>query len=50
MTDAEAKRRLLKIVYEFEAAGLSFAILLAILLAQSTEARVDRSTRALCPP
>lgn len=46
MTDTEAKVRLLKIVYEFEAAGLSFVS----LLAQSTEARVDRSTRALCPP
>ena len=46
MTDAEAKRRLLKIVYNFEAAGLSFVR----ILAQSTEARVDRSTRALCPP
>ena len=46
MTDAEAKMRLLKIVYEFEAAGLSFAS----LLVQITKARVDRSTRALCPP
>jgi len=46
MTDAEAKLALLKIVYDFEAAGLSFVI----LLAQSTKARVDRSTRALCPP
>lgn len=46
MTDAEEKMRLLKIVYEFEAAGLPFVS----LLAQSTEARVDRSTRALCPP
>ena len=29
MTDAEAKQALLKIVYDFEAAGLSFASLLA---------------------
>ena len=29
MTDAEAKLRLLKIVYGFEAAGLSFVSLLA---------------------
>ena len=46
MTDAEAKVELLKIVYEFEAAGLPFLS----LLVQSTKARVDCSTRALCPP
>ena len=46
MTDIEAKVELLKVVYEFEAAGISFVS----LLAQSTRARVDCSTRALCPP
>ena len=46
MTDAEVKMSLLRILYELETAGLSFVS----LLAQSTEARVDRSTRALCPP
>ncbi len=46
MTEPEAKLVLLKIIYELEAAGLSFAS----LLGQSTKARVDRSTRALCPP
>jgi hypothetical protein len=46
MTDTEAGLRLLKIVYEFEAVGLSFVD----LLAQTTKARVDRSTRASCPP
>jgi hypothetical protein len=46
MREPEARLSLLKIVYEFEAAGVSFAS----LLAQSTKARVDRSTRALCPP